>query len=588
MSTISPLARAFTRTRIEQLADERSFARGESYFEEGRVEGLVERNGTITATVAGNARYRVMLRAQGKQADFHCSCPVGADGAFCKHAVATALAWLAAAAPAARRGTDAPEVVKLDDLRPWLLSQPADQLADWLLDAAVADARLRERLLRTAARAQSKGVDVASYRRAIDRATAVRGFIDYHEAHGFFTVLSDALAPLRELLAEGHAAAVLELAEHALRRVEALCEKVDDSDGGITIALEELQDLHLAAAQAAKPDPVALAERLFAWEFASDLGVFHGAAQHYAAIFGPRGLARYRALAEAEWARLPTRRPGDDEAWSSRRFHLTAMMEALARENGDLDALIAVKSRDLSSPSRFLEIATLLRAAQRADDALDWAERGHRAFSKNVLAAGELTAFIAEEYHRRHRHDEALALLWKEFELHPRLDTFQTLKSHADRVRPRTVWPAKRARALDHLRAQFAREAARSRSARRDPWSTRPDHSTLIEIFLWEGDAEAAWREAQSGGCTDPLWLTLARQREKAHPADALPIFQRLAEKQIAAKTNASYAAAVKLLTHARTAFRRLQRDADWPAYLTHLRTEHHRLRNFLALAAKL
>jgi len=589
----SSLARAFTSARLRQLAEGRSFERGEKYFEQGRVSGLVEYEGTITATVAGQALYRVTLHADGDEVDFHCTCPVGADGAFCKHGVATALAWLdeaASASPAAkpRRETAGRNVVKLDDLQPWLREQPADRLAGWLLDAAVRDTRLREKLLREAARSLTKGVDFASYRGAIDRATTVRGFIDYHEAHAFFAGIEDAIAPLRELLAEGHATEALELTEHALRRVEALCGEVDDSDGGITVALDELQEIHHAAASAAKPDPEPFAERLFATEMSSDLGVFHGAAERYAAILGQRGLARYRALVEAEWQRLPARRPGDDEDWSPRRFHLTAMMEALARERGDLDALIAVKSRDLSTARRFLEIATLCREAKRPDDALAWAERGHRAFAKTPHASARLVEFLADEYHRRRRHDDALALIWAEFDRHPHLAAYQALKAHADRVRPRRVWPAWRERALQRLREDFARETKRAISAPRDPWSSRPDHSRLVEIFLWEGDAAAAWREAQSGGCFDRLWLALARAREKAHPTDALPIFQRLAEAQIALKNNAAYSEAVKLLTRARTAFRRLKRDADWQTYLTRLRTEHRRCRNFLALATKL
>lgn len=51
-------------------------------------------------------------------------------------------------------------------------------------------------------------------------------------------------------------------------------------------------------------------------------------------------------------------------------------MEALARQSGNLQDLIAVKQRDLSHPYSFLEIAELYREAGEHDLALHWAEQG--------------------------------------------------------------------------------------------------------------------------------------------------------------------------------------------------------------------
>lgn len=42
-------------------------------------------------------------------------------------------------------------------------------------------------------------------------------------------------------------------------------ESVDDSDGAMGGLLERVQELHLAACEVARPDPVNLATRLFAW-----------------------------------------------------------------------------------------------------------------------------------------------------------------------------------------------------------------------------------------------------------------------------------------------------------------------------------
>jgi hypothetical protein len=78
-------------------------------------------------------------------------------------------------------------------------------------------------------------------------------------------------------------------------------------------------------------------------------------------------------------------------------------METLAKQSGDFEALVAVKSRDLSLPFGFLEIAQIYKAAANDQAALEWAERGARAFP--VHTDGRLREFLIDEYHRRGRHD---------------------------------------------------------------------------------------------------------------------------------------------------------------------------------------
>lgn len=89
-----------------------------------------------------------------------------------------------------------------------------------------------------------------------------------------------------------------------------------------------------------------------------------------------------------------------------------------------------------------------------------------------------LRAFLAEEYHRRSCHDEAMAQIWVEFAESPTLRQYQILKGHADRI---GQWPAWREKALTFLRekiAQAKREAAKNRWA----WSPRADCSDLVRI----------------------------------------------------------------------------------------------------------
>lgn len=584
---MSKLGSLLDRDRVLALAGGRFLERGQRYAAEGRVRAIDEDDSAIAGIVSGTHDYEVRIWVEGDDLAYACDCPVGVEGTFCKHLVAIAVAWLGESAdrlstkrPGPRQSRGLPRPITMADVRAYLDGQDHGTLVEMILAEADRDDRLRERLLLRTTMAAAAGAGAGQIRRAIDRAVRIGSFVDYAGAYDFARGIHDAIDLVEDLLRDGQPAAVIELSEHALRRVEQVLESVDDSDGEIGGLLERLGELHLVACRAARPDPDELAARLFAWELGDEWEVFSGAPETYAAILGAGGLAAYRRLAEAEWAKVPALGPGSGEGrpHSSRRYRVTSIMESLARTAGDVDELVVVKSRDLSGAHRFLEIAEVCLDAGREDEALDWAERGVRAFPTGT--DGRLRAFLAELYHRRSRPDEAMALIWAEFVEHPELARYQLLKAHADRV---DAWPAWRTRALEAVRAAVVDEQRAARPAR-NRWEGPADGSALVRIYLWEGDLEPAWQEAVALGCSDALWRELAVKRESDHPADSIPIYQREVNTLLDTKRNDGYEAAVKLLGRIRALMIRLDRHDDFAPYLASVRTAHGRKRNFTRL----
>jgi uncharacterized Zn finger protein len=571
------LAKVVNRQQLQDMAGASPFARGEAYFKSGQVHDLVEHQGTLTAKVSGRHDYRVKLWVDGDALNYDCTCPVVVnEGAFCKHGVAVGLAWLAGTAAEGKVGKAGQPAVTLQDVELYLQRQSKETLLSLLLEQVLENDRLRERLLLKVARATATGLDLDTFRRAIDRAVHHGGFVEYGEAWGYAQGIREVISSLQGLLEEGYASEVIELSEYALGHV-------DDSDGEVGNVLEELQALHHSAYLQAKPDPQALARQLFAWELHSDRDTFFGAAPKYADVLGPLGLAKYRELAEAEWQRMPELRPGQsDSERFGKRFRITHIMETLARQSGDLEALVAIKRRDLSSAYAYLQIAELYRQAGQYDQALAWAEQGLAAFPDR--ADERLRDFLAEEYHRRQRHEDALALIWAEFSERPFLSYYQKLKAHADRLQQ---WPKWREQALVWLRGSLAQA---KKNASPNHWSSRwgSDHSELVCILLWEHAVEAAWQEAQAGGCTDDLWLQLASQRESDHPEQVLPIYQRQIERLIEQKNNTAYEQAVQFVRKVRALLQRLGRDGEFASYLEALRKAHKPKRNLMALLNQL
>ena len=187
------------------------------------------------------------------------------------------------------------------------------------------DDRLRQRLLMKASRKAPKGLDLATYRAAIDGAVEAGEFVDYRSASDYAQGIDDVVDSIEELLKEGYALEVIDLTEHALAAVEKAMGSVDDSDGHMGGILAHLQEIHCAACRKAKPDPGTLAKRLFEWQLRTEGDTFFDAAETYARVLGKEGLAVYRKLAEDEWARVPALQPGRDAPEKyGKRFRITA------------------------------------------------------------------------------------------------------------------------------------------------------------------------------------------------------------------------------------------------------------------------
>src|SRR5664280_562738 len=422
---------------------------------------------------------------------------------------------------------------------------------------------------------------LAAFREEVDRAFFTDGYVHYRDMYVYTSNIHEVFTTLRELLEDGHAEEVIALAEQAIDCAEDALGYVDDSDGYMSGIAEDLQGLHLDACLSARPDPVTLATTLFERELHSgDLDVFHGAAASYAEVLGKPGLAEYRRRAQITWDALPALGPGDKGSFDSCRFQITSMMRTLAEVAGDVDAVVEVLARDQSSPYRFVLIAERLRDAGRYDDALACAQKGLELFA---CEDSRLVDAATREYHRAGRGADAVALAWRAYEERTTPAGYQRL---CEQARLAGVWEGSRERALTKLRAQVETEiaaASRKKTGRSQPWAVC-DASALVSVFLFEGNVDQAWSEAQTAGCSRVLWLKLARLREQDHPSEAIPIWQSEVERAIDAKNNHAYAEAVATIARIRTLMVVAGHEEMFPPYTAQLRARHKAKRNLMKL----
>ena len=266
---------------LRRLAGDKSFARGEAYFADGRVRQLQAAADRATGRVEGSRAYRVKLWKSRGEFRFSCTCAAGQDHLFCKHCVALGLAWLAVpgsdGATAATVEPTPPKSVRTaadeaarQKLADHLRRLTPERLAGLVLEATDYDDILRRRLLLEAAgvarpEGTRRGVSVAGppdfegYRRLIREAIETADYVDYDAIPDYAQGVQEAIAPLRGLLREGYAAAVIELAEFALVGLDKASSMLDGSDGSLNSVYDDLQRFHREACQADPPDPDGLA-----------------------------------------------------------------------------------------------------------------------------------------------------------------------------------------------------------------------------------------------------------------------------------------------------------------------------------------
>lgn len=550
------LAQLLTKETLERSAHGNAYSLGRGYLKKGRVRDLMARKDMASARVCGWDWYDVELRVVDGRLCGTCPCPVGSDGRVCEHVVATGLAWLARWASAR---------TMFHGRLPAVSRRPSASVM-----TARAGRVLEQR--RASVRTRTAEPDVYAIRDAIDDVTSP------HRA-GFSTQstrrvrkLEAVLDTLKELLAAGHAAAVVELAAFGLERSDGMRVGMYNQDLGFEQVAGQFLSLHARACAAVKPDPTGLARWLFAFELSSAHAVWGGVFTLYVRLLGDKGLAVYRELAEAAWqaGAVPSRADGASQ--------LQEIVCHAALLTVDPELLSEVVRADFSYPWTYYVTARQCMELGLSDKAVAWAELGVKAFP--AAPHPGLRQLLAEEYGRRGQMTEALSQVWALFTESPGIENYRQLRTFAQKTGQTAVW---RDEALEYLRERAARAPKAGRDE--EPGGERLYCGSLIvEILLKEKNVDAAWSEAHVGGCGEETWLKLARAREARHPADAIGIYQRFAEQMVQGGGNDAYRSAVSCLRRAAALATKLGRPDKLREFLAGYRERNRRKKNLLRL----
>jgi tetratricopeptide (TPR) repeat protein len=468
-----------------------------------------------------------------------------------------------------------PEVL----IREFLLKQSTEFLVEQLMNQIQRDDILFRNLYLKAERASGVLEDVTSFRKAIDHAARIDDFIGWREAGDFASGLHEIINSLEELKTPESAEDLVDLAEYFIVSLDKSLESVDDSNGEVGEVLRRLENLHLDACILAKPEPLELAERLFHYEMTMSFDSFYDSLNKYQDVLGENGGAHYRVLAEKQWEQIKPVNADDKNRTSDngRRFRITKIMETLANMSGDINALVAIKSRDLSMPYHYLTIAEIFQKAGQTEQALEWAERGLKEFPGHQ--DNRVRDFLASEYIKCERTAEAEQLVWVQFEEKPELAQFCKLHDLGKKL---GNWTALRERALSSLENTVVMKA--STITRWHPQPTQPDWSQRIEIAIWENDLETAWQFSQMGDCRRRTLLSLAEKLEKHQSNNAASLYCIIIPSIVDETNNQAYREAVRYLSKLGGIYRSLDKTEEFAKFVASLRIRFKAKRNFIKL----
>jgi hypothetical protein len=348
----------------------------------------------------------------------------------------------------------------------------APRLAGLLVALAEADASTKRRLrLELAAHEAPERLAVEVRKRLVQIAGA-RSFVDWRRIRDLAADLEAQRRTIVDRVAAVDPAEALELMWRFMDLADRVHERCDDSNGTVgdvfRAACRDLGPL----AQAARPDPVALADRVFAALTDNGYGQYDELIATLATALGETGLERLKARV-VELSRTPVEKPPaevrevigwgsggpmyrDEVEAHSRDSTVRLALQDIADAQGDVDGFMAqYDARTRKVPLIAAEIARRLLAAGRTAEALavlDAAERRGRdgPHVDGLPLAGADFEWVdtrIEVLDALGRGDDAQAERWSCFE---RTLSGRHLRDHLGRLADFDDVEAER-RALDHV-----------------------------------------------------------------------------------------------------------------------------------------
>lgn len=267
----------------------------------------------------------------------------------------------------------------------------AKRLSELLIDIAEGDGAVKRRLRLELAASGAPETVAAEVRKRLVQIARARTFVDWRKIRGLAADLEMQRRMIVDLVAKIDAAEALELMWRFVDLAEAVHERCDDSNGVIgEIFRAACRDLG-PLAEMARPDPIALADRVFNALNDNGYGQYDDLIETLSSSLNARGLDHLKARF-IELSKTPVERPQEGQrkvvGWGtggplyedeikahSRKSTIRLALQEIADAQGDVDAFIGqYDEKTRKVPKIAAEIARRLLTAGRSEEALQTIE----------------------------------------------------------------------------------------------------------------------------------------------------------------------------------------------------------------------
>lgn len=354
---------------IKQLSGEQAFTRGLKLFNQGRVGELNLSNHEIKAHVDGKVAYNVTLHHTAQLFEGSCDCPASDRFDFCKHCVATSLAYYyqtqsnqeIAETVGGNRITAYLNTLTKQDLTSALadLIQSNDELIDhWSLRAELASGQLSPAFVR---KRITKTIPYKS-----------SGLWRFKEVEHYFQQVHDDLSILTEAIVNQAPEAAFKLCVYAVQRMEKALKNIDDANGyrhPTEQLLTDLFDRVMMARHWSQKSKISELTNLILDPY-FNYGILN---LPYAQLetIGDSGFDEICKTIDKAWQllELPEERFGEDYAYYAR---LESMLVEQAQDKNDNERELQILERGALHIERCLELVYLCIEYQQIERGEKW------------------------------------------------------------------------------------------------------------------------------------------------------------------------------------------------------------------------
>ena len=488
--------------------------------------------------------------------------------------------------------------------RSWLEKQSKEELIDFILGLAQEHPRISELL---ADRSNLKQGNISPIREAIRRDIEALepDWQDYDafDADTDFTHIAERLAAL---LDAGYADDVIELGEAFLELAPKRYEYSHYDDWGISSGIAKCLDIILKALTRSSFPP---AEQLL-WYIDAELK------DEYAIFDNTEDFIKKRGYKKADWqvvsetleSRLQAQTvPQDNDTFSDnyKRENLSRWLQTALERSGRQTDIVGLLQREAPLTHRYDKLVSALLTAGREQEAHDWIVEG---FAKTIDKLPGIAWRLAEQLidmaKREKQHANIASVLALKFFYRPDTTLYRELEKAAKCIR---CWPAVRQALLAYLETGVRPDLQPTKKSTTKATSSNwplppsdlippkskratnffPNIDVLVNIAIYEkrpDDVLKWYHLGRKNYLYHDTDNSVAEAVKSTHPDEALAIWKRVAEWEIARVKPVAYKAAAPYLKKIRALYRKQKRPGEWNTYLTALRRQHKAKRRLIEI----